>query len=284
MHPIVAALVDGRAFFVGVGLVCAAMAVRVRGSLRPGLARTGWWGLGVGVTLVGLSATPLPWWAYGTMALTLLAWVAVTVRGPTGRWPAAIPVCLVWLAAAAWEAGHRLMPPSIDLAGGTLTVFGDSISAGLDGEAIPTWPVLLRRRGAGVVDHSAMGIGVAEAADLAAANAIAPGIVVVEIGGNDLLGGGSADAFAVGLDRLLRRVGGPDRTVYLFELPLPPGFNRWGLAQRRLAARHGARLVPKRILADLLADADLTTDTVHLSAAGQRRLADVVTRLAHGSD
>ena len=48
------------------------------------------------------------------------------------------------------------------------------------------------------------------------------GVVLVEIGGNDLLGGTPSPLFASDLDRLLAKVCQPGRTVLMFELPLPP--------------------------------------------------------------
>src|SRR5437764_1030097 len=73
-------------------------------------------------------------------------------------------------------------------------------------------------------------------------------LVLAEIGGNDILGDTGPEAFGRGLDALLGRLRAGGRTVVMLELPLPPSYNRYGEAQRRLARRHGAFLVPKRVL------------------------------------
>jgi acyl-CoA thioesterase-1 len=102
------------------------------------------------------------------------------------------------------------------------------------------------------------------------------GLVLLEIGGNDLLGASSAREFERGLDRLLGRVVNPERLVVMFELPLPPFCNGFGVAQRQLAARYGVLLIPKRVLITVLTGDAATTDSLHLTAAGHERMATAV--------
>jgi acyl-CoA thioesterase-1 len=104
-------------------------------------------------------------------------------------------------------------------------------------------------------------------------------IVIAEIGGNDLLGSTTPEAFERDLDALLARMGSDGRTVLLLELPLPPGYNRFGQIQRGLAARHGALLVPKRVLMGVLASGGATLDSIHLSQAGHARMAETIWRI-----
>jgi acyl-CoA thioesterase-1 len=104
-------------------------------------------------------------------------------------------------------------------------------------------------------------------------------VLLLEIGGNDLLGSTSAAQFSDDLDRLLSRVCVPGRTVLMFELPLPPFRNEYGRVQRRLASRYNVSLVPKRIFITVLTTDGATLDGVHLSQTGHELLADVVERL-----
>ena len=60
--------------------------------------------------------------------------------------------------------------------------------------------------------------------------------MLLEIGGNDLLGDTTPAGFESGLDNLLRVVSRPGRVVVMLELPLPPFFNEYGRAQRRVAS------------------------------------------------
>ena len=88
-------------------------------------------------------------------------------------------------------------------------------------------------------------------------------LVLVEIGGNDVLRATRPLAFEEGLDVLLAKLRDTRRTVVMLELPLPPFHNRYGEVQRRLAKRHGVLLVPKRVLMGVLTSAgSATLDTV----------------------
>jgi acyl-CoA thioesterase-1 len=102
------------------------------------------------------------------------------------------------------------------------------------------------------------------------------GLVLIEIGGNDLLGTTTSADFDRDLESLLQRVCIPGRTVLMFELPLPPLMNEYGRVQRRLAARYDVKLIPKRVLMSVLAADGNTLDSIHLSPAGHQRMADNV--------
>ncbi len=97
--------------------------------------------------------------------------------------------------------------------------------------------------------------------------------MLAEIGGNDVLGETSAAGFEVNLDRLLAQLRSSGNVVILLELPLPPTYNAFGGIQRRLARRHGALLVPKRVLLGVLMTDGATVDTIHLSRAGHDLMA-----------
>lgn len=101
-------------------------------------------------------------------------------------------------------------------------------------------------------------------------------LVLLEIGGNDVLGSRSAADFERNLDELLRLVCGSKRAVLMFELPVPPLANAYALAQRRLAAKHGVALIPKRIFVTVLTGDAATIDSVHLTASGHARMAEAV--------
>jgi acyl-CoA thioesterase-1 len=102
------------------------------------------------------------------------------------------------------------------------------------------------------------------------------GIVLLEVGGNDLLGSTSASDFERDLGRLLDRVCLPGRAVLMFELPLPPFCNEYGRIQRRLASRHGVLLIPKRVFLAVLTGERATLDSVHLAREGHERMAETV--------
>jgi acyl-CoA thioesterase-1 len=127
-----------------------------------------------------------------------------------------------------------------------------------------------------VTDLSRVGATVASALRQAEGLPQEGGMVLLEIGGNDLLGSASAAEFARDLERLLARVCGPGRVVLMFELPLPPFSNEFGRAQRRLASQYGVVLVPKRIFLAVLTGEGMTLDSVHLGRQGHERMAETV--------
>jgi acyl-CoA thioesterase I len=101
-------------------------------------------------------------------------------------------------------------------------------------------------------------------------------LVLVEIGGNDVLRAYRPNAFERALDALLAKLRGGGRTVVMFELPLPPFHNRYADAQRRMARRHGVLLVPKRVLIGILTSEGATVDSIHLSRRGHELMAETV--------
>ena len=113
--------------------------------------------------------------------------------------------------------------------GEAIHVIGDSLSAGIGaGEGAP-WPeTLATRLDAEVINHSQAG-ATAKSAIEQAERLPPDAFVIVEIGGNDLLGGRSSQDFERDLDALLADVCSDGRRVAMFELPLPPfyfGFGR----------------------------------------------------------
>lgn len=265
---------SGWAFFAGAAMVL------VGAALLPRLV--GWQAsaarivalLGLAVTV--LSAAPLSLWWYAAASLLLLVSLFVRQQAEPADRPSHKLRALwwgtlaIWLGGVALEIPYQLAPRVPALKSPPLYIIGDSITAGVGAEDGPTWPKRLPTRVA-VVDYSRIGATAASALkncrDLPAG-----GLVLVEIGGNDLLGGTSAGQFERDLDRLLAHVG-PGPTVLMFELPLPPLSNEYGRIQRRLAAKHGARLIPKRVLMSVLSGGGATLDSVHLSSAGHQQMA-----------
>lgn len=159
----------------------------------------------------------------------------------------------------------------------SIVVLGDSLSAGLgEGEGTP-WPVQL---GAShrlkVHNLSEAGATTQDALRQIKSTDHFPGLVIVELGGNDLLGGRSCEAFAHDLDGILAYLHEHQRTIIILELPLLPGKNQWGVVQRKLARRHGCFLIPKRLLVDVFAVSGSTVDTLHLTESGHQRLAEMI--------
>src|SRR5690606_429013 len=88
----------------------------------------------------------------------------------------------------------------------------------------------------------------------------AEALILLEIGGNDLLSGRPADEVRSDLHTLLERVVRSDRKILMMELPLPPWNVAYGRAQRELADEFGVGLITKRDFARVLSWPDATVD------------------------
>jgi acyl-CoA thioesterase I len=195
-----------------------------------------------------------------------------------------------------------------------LVVIGDSLSAEDFTEGGDPWPTLLaREHGIQIVNLAFSGATARSAEKRLPRDEVAGAIVLVEIGGNDVLGSTSPAEFERDLDRLLIKVcqqeqsgeergdvirsnsltrpplpplakGGSNdgelragpRLVVMLELPLPPLYNRFGEIQRRLARRHGVVLIPKRYFASVLIGEQATLDGLHLSQSGHQKMAEMI--------
>jgi acyl-CoA thioesterase I len=272
---------DGRAYFAGIVLVIISLLLlarrRQRQSPKPMRIM-----LGVGALLILLSSTPVPIWFYFLWLVTTLAWLIhqadpVLRRGPrTALFVSSLLFCVI---AAAIEIPNRRMPTLGSDPVARLCVIGDSLTAGV-GAGEKTWPKMLAEGGKiEVADLSEPGATAATAVAQAAKVPSGPAVIVIEIGGNDLLGGTSTADFERDLRRLLEALQGTSRRIIMFELPLPPFSNGYGRTQRRLANEFGAVLIPKSVLAGVIGSARTTLDGLHLSEAGRRELAEAVRKI-----
>jgi lysophospholipase L1-like esterase len=174
------------------------------------------------------------------------------------------------------EFSHRSMPTITGSASDHLVVIGDSISSGID-PRIEAWPLVLQQTCSVEVRNLARpGAQVSEGLLMARSLTEGDHLVLIEIGGNDLLMGVSSAEYGKALDALLSKVAAPSRTILMFELPLLPNKIAYGQIQRSLSARYRVALIPKRYFAQVIGDSDATTDGLHLSASGARRMAALV--------
>jgi acyl-CoA thioesterase I len=238
-----------------------------------------------GAILVAVSSTPLPAWLYTIAGAVTLAWIAVEglIETKDRRLELGLRCAMlaVWWLALAFELPYHLMHALPRLPRAQVFLMGDSLSAGINGEK-ETWPKLLSRSHDVVLtDLSRSGADAAAAMRQAErVNGSGPtSLVLVEIGGNDVLRATRPDAFERALDLLLAKLRDGGRTVVMFEVPLPPFHNRYGDAQRRLARQHGVFLVPKRVLIGVLTSKGATVDSIHLSRRGHELMSETVWRV-----
>jgi acyl-CoA thioesterase-1 len=270
---------SGWAFFLGVAMIYVAMLLRRRTN-SPWSLVVGNQCARLGLLFTLISAAPLPYWLYAVAFVSTVGWMvtenakAESWKRYNGRWGATTLV--IWMLMVAWELPFQVSPRAPPLDPPSLYILADSITAGLE-EHENTWPKrLAKKHSLEIHDLSRAGATAGSAIRQAEKIPSDAKLVLVEIGGNDLLGSTTLQEFDRDLDALLQAVATPERTVLMFELPLPPFCNEYGRIQRRLAARYQVRLIPKRILMAILTGHAATTDTIHLDTAGHEKMAETV--------
>jgi acyl-CoA thioesterase I len=237
------------------------------------------------MVLAGLSGTPLSLWLAAPLLLSCVAYAVFgfgnrrrPIRFSIGICTAAL-VLVALLLELPYQFPDHLQAPSPR----RVYVIGDSLASGTGNES-NTWPRILgEETGMEVRDLSQQGTTTRWALKQQASR-LEPGagpeeVVLVEIGGHDMLGTAGADAFGKAFDELLSAAQGDranPRRLVMLELPIIPGKWAYGAEERRVAARHGALLVPKRLLAGVVLSEENTTDGLHLSAIGHARMAQLL--------
>ncbi|MBC8113121.1 MAG: hypothetical protein H7062_01990 [Candidatus Saccharimonas sp.] len=234
--------------------------------------------------------SPTPRWLLVLFSVSLLwlclaDWRSKSANDPVIRSPRLQRVrWLSWLAVVCafaillCELPYRFSP-SVDVSSQRLCVVGDSVTAGLnDGE--DTWPQRLARRSHWqITDASQPGATLKSARQQVELLDTEPSVLLLEIGGNDMLESLPLAQFEHNLEQLLIAAHKPGRTVLMFELPLPPLAFRYGETQRRLASKYEVALLPKRLLIGVLTSSGATVDGIHLAPNGHERMAKLVEKL-----
>jgi len=236
----------------------------------------------VGLAFVVMACPPFPWGVDVLFGLVFLVWFSSTNRrqskrrsGGFGTAITAVFVLLL-LCLSTIEFVHRQVPTITGQKSDHLVVIGDSISAGLGVTPHP-WPDVMREMtGIEVINLSKPGATMKDGIAMAAHVAPEDHLVLIELGGNDLISGGPSSDFERALGTVTAKLAAPGRTLVMFELPLMPQMVSYGQVQRRLAKKYGIWLIPKRCLARVLSTKDATSDGLHLTDIGARRMATLV--------
>lgn len=268
-------IVSGQSFFTGVTLmiVAALASTRSHGIVKRATVLA----FLIGLMAIVLSSTAIPYWYYGVAAAVTVVWGFSRFK-KSWRPQAAYLAAVVWFAAGVVEIPFHISSSLAPTSSRRIAVIGDSVTAGVGGnETSETWPTLLaRQHQLEVQDISHIGETAASALQRVKSPQLTASVIVVEIGGNDVLGSTSSSQFEKDLDALLLYLAKEDRQVVMFELPLPPFFHEYGRVQRQLAAKYNVKLVPKRIFLSVIAGDESTLDTIHLSQSGHQIMADCV--------
>ena len=278
MNPIILHLADGTSFFVGLALVLVAEALIFRFHVRV-IRHVLTVLVIVGVILVAISATPLPGWMYWVWGIAAFAGLVLGNRLLFSIRSCAVAYAALFLATAGLfiaELPYHIMPHLVVKGDATVYVLGDSISAGI-GMKERCWPTVLREMTSlRVVNLAQPGATVKSAVMQAQGIAESNAVVIVEIGGNDILGRTDAVSFRTQLDLLVSLLLSNKHQVLMLELPLFPFQNAFGMAQRSIAAKHHVAMLPKRYFARVLGAKKGTLDGLHLSQEGHNAMAEII--------
>lgn len=267
---------SGQLFFLLAPMFLALAALDIAAVLdrRPRWRRLSGFVLLLVVPLGVLAAPPLPLLiAVSTPAVSLI-YIFLGFGRPARRVLLGMLTAGVMLVAVAVEVPYHVRRPQVTRPP-ELVVIGDSLSSGGFGDEQP-WPELLGRATAIRVQNLSLASADAAMAvqrQLPLLSAPKSSTVFVAVGGNDMLSGNDVRAFERDLEQIVLAAVGEGRRVLMMELPILPGRWRYGAAQRRVARRHGAVLIPKRILVSAIVPPRNTSDGIHLTTSGHEALA-----------
>ena len=199
--------------------------------------------------------------------------------------------CLVWLTLCLALSGcgsdvkYEALP-----AGATVLVFGDSITFGTGAGVDEDFPSLIAKdTGWNVVNAGIPGDTALDAQHRLEALLVEhqPGLVIVELGGNDFLRKKRTDAVQEALRAIIRQAQAAGAIVVLVAVPelsllrASIGALRDSSIYEVLAREEGVLLAPD-ILAEVLSDESLIADPIHPNAAGYRQFSEALLALLRG--
>jgi acyl-CoA thioesterase-1 len=172
--------------------------------------------------------------------------------------------------------GCRHAPPNLNSPGHTIVVLGDSLAAGVGsgpGEAYPD--LLATQLKAEVVNAGVSGNttadGLARVGDVLAED---PWLVIVELGGNDILRQVPPEQTERNLRAILDRLIAGRVVPVLVEVDAP-----FAARYREIYGRLGDEFhvpVVEDVFGEVLRNPSLKSDEIHPNAAGQRKLAEAI--------
>lgn len=277
MPPLILWFLDGRAFVICAGVCLLGFVWMTAGIRMGGLRRALIWAVLAGL-VVPVTSTPIAWpLQVVPLALGLAGLIVVWLRPGSRGWARGCGLVGVGVVCVALFAELRWWPrATITGAEHGVVVIGDSLSAGIGGGEV-VWPrQLAERTGYDVVSVAFPGARIADWRRQLARADLDGRVVVVLLGGNDMLGRGSAEAFHVELEALVLAVRAGGGRPLLVEFPVLPARGGFGRAMRAVATNHDVPLLHRRFLAAVLQAPEATVDGLHLSQAGHRHLARAV--------
>jgi len=177
---------------------------------------------------------------------------------------------------AALALGCAKAPKNADAArAGPIVCLGDSVTAGLGVEPAQAYPSLLAAlTGRRIVNAGVSGDTTADALERLDRDVLAlrPGLVIIELGGNDYLKQLPLAQTGANMSEIIRKV----QAAGAMAAVVDPGgtllLRNYSAAFKEIAAEHNAFFF-RHLLGNVLAKPSLKTDQVHPNAEGHKKLA-----------
>ncbi len=168
--------------------------------------------------------------------------------------------------------------PNLDSPGTTIVAFGDSITAGYGASgASATYPERLAARiGRPVINAGVNGDTTADGlARIDSVLAQNPWLVIVELGGNDILGQVPIERTEANLQAIVERLLAARTVPVLVEIHGPFSGGRFSDLFERLSKKYQVPVI-EDALPEILEDPALKSDPIHPNDAGYTELAEAV--------
>lgn len=211
MNPVVLYFASGESFYLGTALLLVLAASSILPVLHFSIRirRIGVW---VALVLMVMASPPFSVTTDVIFGSVFVLWTIASNRTESGRnWArlrvfAASTLIILVVGLLSQEISRRKAPVVRGLKSSSLVIIGDSISAGIGNQVRP-WPVVMQQTtGVKVTNLSRPGATMSDG--LAIADRVDPHdhLVLIELGGNDLLAGEPSRDFALALDGVIRKV------------------------------------------------------------------------------
>jgi acyl-CoA thioesterase I len=196
-------------------------------------------------------------------------------------------IALVVAAVVVLFLAYRLLAPravtNSQPSGEAVVCFGDSLTAGTGAEPADSYPAQLERLiGRAVVNAGVPGDTTATALDRLERDVLArnPRVVLITLGGNDLIHGVAPEEAFANLGRIVDAIHRRGALVVVGGIELPLVDRGYGQGYEELRERTGCLLV-ENVLDGLLGHPDLMSDQIHPNSKGYAIMAK---RFRHAID
>lgn len=160
--------------------------------------------------------------------------------------------------------------------GSNIIALGDSLTVGYGGTSGKDYVTLLSQKiGRPVLNRGVLGDTTADGLRRLDADVLAhdPQIVIIFLGGNDVLGRASIDQTFANLDAIVRRIQARGAMVVLVEFRPPTMGLEFGRRFKQLARERGCVRVPN-VFHGIFTDPRMKSDQIHFNDRGYAVLAD----------